>query len=120
LAARIRLPEVVGVVIRVEVRDAASGGALLRSLTGVFAGEALSLDSERLEVCVEGQAHDRAIVHVLDAVDAWLVEDGVESARIHVDDRSYLVRSPGRAAGVDERPVGRFAQGRGVTSGHLV
>jgi hypothetical protein len=37
---------------------------------------------------------DRAVVHVLDSVDAWLVEHGIEAVRVHLDERVYTLMPP--------------------------
>lgn len=82
-------------VIRIEVPDAATGGALVRALVGVFDGEGLSLDADRLEVRVDRRGnHDDPLVQTLEAVEAWLADSNVEAARVHRGERSYVITSP--------------------------
>jgi hypothetical protein len=89
-------------MIRIEVPDAAHGAALIRALAHVFDGDGLSLDGDRLEVCVGRQPNrDRAIVLALDVLEGWLLQSGVESARVHVDGHSYVMRAPGRVVPLD-------------------
>jgi hypothetical protein len=90
-------------MIRIEVPDAGHGAALIRALAYAFDGEALSLDGDRLEVCIERQSNqDRAIVLALDTLEGWLLQSGVESARVHVDGHSYVMRAPGRVMPLDD------------------
>jgi hypothetical protein len=82
-------------VIRIEVPDAAAGGALVRSLSGVFDAGGLSLDGERLEVCIEERGdHDRTLLDALGTIESWLAESGLPGARVQVGARSYLVSTP--------------------------
>ena len=36
----------------------------------------------------------RAVVHVLRAVEAWLAEDGADSAELSIGDRTYTLVAP--------------------------
>ena len=40
---------------------------------------------------------DRAVVEVLNSVDGWLVEHGLEAVRVHLDERVYTLTPPSRA-----------------------
>jgi hypothetical protein len=55
----------------------------------------LQNDDGRIEVRVAlvGKA-DRAIVEVLDGVDAWLVDCDVHATRVHLDKRVYTLTAP--------------------------
>jgi hypothetical protein len=68
----------------------------LRSRLQAFPTE-LETEDGRVEVRVAlvGNA-DRAIVDVLDGVDGWLVEHGLESVRVFLDDRTYTLTPPTR------------------------
>lgn len=86
-------------VIRIEVPDAAQGGALVRSLSSVFDAAGLSLDGDRLEVCIEERGgHDRTLLDALAAVEGWLAESGLSFARVHVGGHSYFVDVPAGVA----------------------
>jgi hypothetical protein len=37
---------------------------------------------------------DRAVVDVLNSVDDWLVEHGLETVRVHLDERVYTLTPP--------------------------
>jgi hypothetical protein len=40
---------------------------------------------------------DRAVVDVLNSVDGWLVEHGLEAVRVHLDERVYTLTPPRRS-----------------------
>ncbi len=40
---------------------------------------------------------DRAVVDILDGVDGWLLEHGLRSVRVHLDERVYTLTLPRRA-----------------------
>jgi hypothetical protein len=53
------------------------------------------LDEESGEVRVSLIGNpDRAVVEVLNGVDGWLVEHGLESVRVHLDERAYTLTPP--------------------------
>jgi hypothetical protein len=37
---------------------------------------------------------DRAVVEVLNGVDGWIVEHGLQSVRVHLDERAYTLTPP--------------------------
>jgi hypothetical protein len=39
---------------------------------------------------------DRAVVDVLNSVDSWLVENGLDAVRVHLDERVYTLTPPRR------------------------
>jgi hypothetical protein len=102
------------VEIRVAVDDDTSVHGLMRRLAALFGRSAISFDRSRNEVRVESEWESRGVVGVIDAVEAWIDEDGGEGAilsestptcwlgRIRLrraDDRSALT-SPRSASGV--------------------
>jgi hypothetical protein len=92
------------VEIRVAVPDDTCGHGLMRRLAGVFDRSSVSFDRVQSEVRVHSKWESRGIVQVLGAVESWLAEDGPESAKLSIGDRSYtmvgaerLVSTSGRA-----------------------
>jgi hypothetical protein len=82
------------VELRVVVPDAAGVHGLMRRLAVVFDRSSVSFDGAHQEVRVRSEWESRAVVHVLDAVEAWLEEDGVSSAKLWVGDRSFTMVGP--------------------------
>jgi hypothetical protein len=82
------------VEIRVAVADATGVHGLVRRLAGAFNRSSVSFDGARKEVRVQSEWESRGVVLVLDAVEAWLAEDGVESARLSIGERSYTMVGP--------------------------
>jgi hypothetical protein len=83
------------VEIRVAVEDDMRVPALVHRLAGVFDRSSISFDRSRNEVSVTSEWESRAVVSVLDAVEAWLSEGGAASATLSIGNRSYtLKRSP--------------------------
>ena len=54
----------------------------------------VSFDRSRQEVRVKSEWESRGVVHVVEAVEAWLAEDGVDSATLSIGDRSYRFAGP--------------------------
>jgi len=76
--------------MRIVVEDAPSAFALAARMSAVFGAERVSLGSDRQEVEVElERGSDRAIVHVVDAVERWLDEVRVGWAELWLGHRSY-------------------------------
>jgi hypothetical protein len=68
-------------------------------LATLFDRSSISLDRSRNEVRVESEWESRAVMGVLEVVEAWLDEEGAESATLSMGDRSYtLVTSTPLAA----------------------
>jgi hypothetical protein len=86
------------VEIRVGVGDAIGVHGLVRRLVGLFDGPSVSFDGARREVRVHSEWESRAVVHVLDAVEAWLAEDRVDSAELSIGSRSYTMIRQGPIA----------------------
>jgi len=82
------------VEIRVAVDDASRVPGLMRRLAGLFGRSAISFDRSRKEVRVRSEWESRGVVHVVDAVEAWLTEDGVDSATLSIGNRSYTMGGP--------------------------
>ena len=82
------------VEIRVAVTDAARVHGLMRRLGGLFDRSSVSFDGRQREVRVHSEWESRGLIQVLDAVQSWLDEDGPESARLSIGDRSYTMFAP--------------------------
>ena len=82
------------VEICVAVADATRVPGLMRLLAGLFDRSSLSFDGSRKEVRVRSEWESRGVVNVVEAVEAWLAEDGVESATLSVGHRSYRLAGP--------------------------
>jgi hypothetical protein len=79
------------VEIRVAVDDATRVPGLMRRLAGLFDRSSLSFDRSSKEVRVTSEWESRGVVHVVGAVEAWLAEDGADSATLTVGERSYTM-----------------------------
>jgi hypothetical protein len=79
------------VEICVAVDDAKHVPGLMRRLSGVFDRSAISFDRSRKQVRVKSEWESRGVVRVVDAVEAWLAEDGGDSATLSIGDRSYML-----------------------------
>jgi hypothetical protein len=80
--------------IRVAVTDPTRAHGLLRRLAVLFGRSSVWLDGTRNEVRVRSEWESRSVVEVIDAVQSWLVADGVDSTELSVGDRSYLIVGP--------------------------
>jgi hypothetical protein len=89
------------VEIRVAVEDTTRVPKLISRLASLFDRSALSFDPSVREVRIDAEWESRAAMRVVEIVQAWLEEDGVESATLSVGNRSYtLVTSTPLAAGL--------------------
>jgi hypothetical protein len=77
------------VEISVALADATGVHGLMRRLAGIFDRSSVSFDGARREVRVRSEWESRSVLLVLDAVEAWLAEDGVASAKLSIGERSY-------------------------------
>jgi hypothetical protein len=77
------------VEIRVAVDDATRVPGLMRRLAGFFDRSAVTFDRSRREVRVRSEWESRGVAHVVGAVEAWLAEEGGQSATLSVGERSY-------------------------------
>jgi hypothetical protein len=82
------------VEIRVAVPDDTRAHGLMRRLGGLFERSSVSFDARRNEVQVQSEWESRGIVQVLGAVESWLAEDGPDSARLSIGDRTYTMVAP--------------------------
>jgi hypothetical protein len=86
--------EALMVEIRVAVPDATRVHGLMRRLAGLFDRSSVSFDGVQREVRVRSEWESRGVVQVLRAVELWLAEDGPDSAKLSVGDRSYTMVGP--------------------------
>jgi hypothetical protein len=82
------------VEITVAVPDGTGVHGLMRRLVGVFDRSSVSFDGAHKEVRVRSEWESRSLIVVLAAVEAWLAEDGVDSARLSIGERSYTMVGP--------------------------
>jgi len=79
------------VEIRVALTDAGGAPGLLRRLAALFDRSSVSFDRMRNEVRIRSEWESRSVVEVIDALQSWLADDGVDSAELSVGDRSYTM-----------------------------
>jgi len=79
------------VEICVAVSDATRAHGLMRRLAALFDRSSVSFDGVQKEVRVRSEWESRAVVQVLRAVESWLEDDGPNSVRLSVGDRSYTM-----------------------------
>jgi hypothetical protein len=79
------------VEIRVGVDDATRAYGLMRRLAVLFDRSAISFDRSRTEVRVTSEWESRGVVQVIDAVEAWIEEDGGTRAVLSIGSRSYVL-----------------------------
>lgn len=80
--------------LRVEAPSADLAHALMQRLHA-FPTELSEEEGGACEVRVSLVGNpDRAVVQVLDNVDEWLVEHGIEAVRVHLDERVYTLTPP--------------------------
>jgi hypothetical protein len=82
------------VEIRVAVDDETSVHGLMRRLTALFGRSAVSFDRSCNEVRIESEWESRGVVGIIDAVEAWIDEDGGEGARLSIGEHSYVLAGP--------------------------
>ena len=86
------------VEIRVAVPDDTYGHGLMCRLAGLFDRSSVSFDGAQREVRVRSEWESRGVVRVLGAVESWLAEDGPDSAKLSIGDRSYTMFEAARLA----------------------
>ncbi len=92
------------VEIRVAVTDATTAHGLLRRLTELFDRSSVSFDGTVNEVRVRSEWESRSVIRVVEAVQSWVMTDGIDSAVLAIGGRSYTMVGPrlgtsnGRAA----------------------
>ena len=82
------------VEIRVAVDDATRVHGLMRRLVALFGRSSISFDRSRNEVRVESEWESRGVVHVIDAVEAWIDEDGGKQVTLKIGKHSYMLGEP--------------------------
>ena len=86
--------------IHVSLLDAVSAERLAQRLESVSDAMSVSFDPGSMAVSVRTEAEsNRAVIQVIDTVDAWLAEDGAGLARLSFGGRSYTMAGPSQAAG---------------------
>ena len=91
------------VEIRVAVPDAERSHGLMRRLGVLFDRACVSLDMTRGEIQVRSEWESRSLAEVIGAVEAWLAEDGPDSARLSIGERSYTMFAPTAMGAPNER-----------------
>jgi hypothetical protein len=77
---------------RIEAPDFEHASSLVRALVGVFEAGDVSLDSETADVHLHTRGEPgKAVVKVLNSVEAWLAAGGLDSTMVYLEDRSYRV-----------------------------
>ena len=79
------------VEIRVTIEDVTRVPELVRRLARLFDRSSISFDRSRNEVRVASEWESRTVMGVVEIVQAWLSEDGAESATLSLGDRSYVL-----------------------------
>jgi hypothetical protein len=79
------------VEIRVAVEDDTRVPELVRRLARLFDRSSISFDRSRNEVRVASEWESRTAMGVVEIVQAWLSEDGAESATLWLGNRSYML-----------------------------
>ena len=82
------------VEICVTVEDATRVPRLVRRLANIFGRSSISFDRSRNEVRVESEWESRAVLGVVDDVQAWLSETGAESATLSIGNSTYTLVAP--------------------------
>jgi hypothetical protein len=82
------------VEIRVAVDDDTSVHGLMRRLAALFGRSAISFDRSCNEVRIVSEWESRGVVRVIDAVEAWINEDGGEGATLWIGEHSYSLAGP--------------------------
>jgi hypothetical protein len=96
---KLRSREDLMVEIRVAVDDGTGVPGLMRRLAWLFDRSSISFDRSRNEVRVESEWESRAVVGVVDAVEAWLEEADLDSATLTMGNRSYTLAASTPLAG---------------------
>lgn len=79
--------------LRVETPSADLAHALMQRLHA-FPTELSERDGTcEVHVSLVGDP-DRAVVDVLNGVDGWIVEHGLDAVRVHLDERAYTLTPP--------------------------
>jgi hypothetical protein len=82
------------VEICVTVEDATRVPPLVHRLANVFERSSISFDRSRNEVRVESEWESRAVMGVVEVVQAWLSENGAESATLSIGNSTCTLVAP--------------------------
>ena len=82
------------VEICVTVEDATRVPRLVRRLANIFERSSISFDRSRNEVRVESEWESRAVMGVVEDLQAWLSENGAESATLSIGNSTYTLVAP--------------------------
>jgi hypothetical protein len=82
------------VEICVTVEDATCVPRLVRRLANIFERSSISFDRSRNEVRVKSEWESRAVMGVVQDVQAWLSENGAESATLSIGNSTYTLVAP--------------------------
>jgi len=77
------------VEIRVALEDVGGAHALLRRLAALFDLSCISFDTARNEVRIRSEWESRSALRLIDTIESWLTADGVGSARLSIEGRSF-------------------------------
>lgn len=79
------------VEIRIAVEDDTRVPELVRQLARLFDRPSISFDRSRNEVRVASEWESRKAMGVVEIIQAWLNEDGADSAMLWFGNRSYVL-----------------------------
>jgi hypothetical protein len=80
------------VVVRVTVEDRNTSAELIRLLVREIDARKLCFEPERRQVLIEvGKDPDRALVQILNVVEAWLGDGGREPTKVDIDGHTYVL-----------------------------
>jgi hypothetical protein len=82
------------VEIRVAVDDDTNLHGLMRRLAALFGQSAISFERSCNEVRIVSEWESRGVVGVIDAVEAWIDEDGGKGARLSIGEHAYILAGP--------------------------
>ena len=102
-------------VIRVAVRDVETAKRLVQELVSLFGGERVSFQADgEIQVELRGESN-QGLANALNAVERWLEQTRIGTARVWVDSRAYMVERPRRKRQARRQPqrqiAGSFGQG---------
>jgi hypothetical protein len=80
-------------LVRVATKDPESANLLVVHLAGLFGGEQVSVQADG-EVQVRLPEFNGELAQTLKAVECWLEQSGIASAKVSVNERSYTVEHP--------------------------
>jgi len=91
--------------ICVAAPDRRCAHGLMRALAGLFDGSSISFDHASSAIPASSGREPRALVHVIEAVEAWLAGEGVSSVMLATGERSHTLVGPAWPAPSPARPA---------------